>query len=596
MAMRVADFIAQFLRDRGVRAAFLLSGGGMMHLVDAVGRVDGLHLYCCHHEQACAIAAEGYARQKGELGVCYATSGPGATNILTGLVGAWQDSSPVLFLTGQARVSQTIRGTGISGLRQYGTFEVDIISMVQNCTKYAAFLDDPRQARYHLEKAVRLATTGRPGPVLIDVPLDVSAALIDPDTLPGCIEEEPPPPRAHEADIAHVVERLCSAKRPLLLAGHGIRCAGAVAAFNSLVHKLQIPLVATQLAKDLVGYGHPLFVGHPGVRGDRAGNLAVQNADVILTIGCSLHAQTTGYEIKQFAPEAYLIQVDLDGAVLKRAPSRGRKIVSDTAAFLRQLEKAYSYYGHADAHGAWRQRCSTWKTRYPVMREPHRLEEGPVNFYEFADLLSKWLPENATVVTDAGSAYYVMGQAFQLRPGQRYLVSGAMGAMGWALPAALGVTAADPSAMAICVTGDGSLQTNVHELQTLRHHGANVKLFVIDNDGYASIRNTQGSYFAGHYVGASRDSGVSLPSVEKLADTYGLPYVSCPARACLGSALRKMLDTPGPVVCGITAQPDQQILPAVQSMRMPDGRMTSRPLHDMFPFLSEGELYENMCG
>ncbi len=588
MPMRVADYIARHLNSVGVKTVFMLSGGGMMHLVDAVGRVPGLRYVCNHHEQASAMAADAYARQSGSLGVCYATSGPGATNILTGLVGAWQDSSPVLFLTGQSKVSQTIRGSGIEGLRQFGAFEADIVPIVQSVTKYAVFLDDPKQARYHLEKAIHLALTGRPGPVLIDVPLDVQGAPIDPETLPAYEPQAPDMGTVDEAALREVLCAIDTAERPLVLAGYGVRCAQAVDAFRSWVARSGLPVITTQLAKDVLPYDDPLFTGHPGVKGDRPGNFAVQRADLLLCLGCSLNAMTTGYELDAFAPRAHKIMIDPDPAVLRKEDVNvAQKIRCDIASFLAGA-LANTAPQDAERFAAWRRQCLEWKARYAVRNEPHDLSDGPVNFYEFADVLSDALAGSETIVTDAGSAFYVMGQAFKAKRDQRYIVSGSLGAMGFSLPASIGAAVADPARMAVCVTGDGSLQTNIQELQTVRHNGLNLKLFIISNDGYASIRNTQAGFFDGFYVGCSRDSGVSIPPLDKLADTYGIPFVACEHRGRLAESIRETLDRPGPVMCSITAQPGQQIIPTVTSVRLPNGAMKSADLDAMFPFVDRG--------
>lgn len=594
MSIRVADFIASHLSEIGVKTVFLVSGGGMMHLIDAVGRTAGLRYMCNHHEQASAIAADAYARQTGALGVCYATSGPGATNILTGLVGAWQDSSPVLFLTGQCKRSETIRWTGIQGLRQYGTFEVDIVPIVTPVTKYAVFLDDARKVRYELEKAIHCAVSGRPGPVLMDVPLDIQGAPIDPDALDGY--SVPSEPECGCDDVARdILDRIRSAKRPLVLAGWGVRCAGAVPLFRDLVHALGVPVAVSPLGKDALAYDDPLFVGHPGVKGDRAGNFAVQTADLIVALGNSLHTQTTGYEFDRFAPGACIIQIDPDAAVLSKKTVHvdirvNRSIVPVMNALVRHAGSNWD----ASAFQPWRTRCMDWKARYAVSLEPHRRGDGPVNYYEFADVLSDVLSGDETVVADAGSGFYVMGQGLRLKGSQRFISSGSMGAMGFSLPAGLGVCAADPKRMVVCVTGDGSLQTNIQELQTLKHNQLNLKLFVIENDGYVSIRNTQNSFFKGHFVGSSRDSGVSMPELAGIAHAYGIAYVACASRAELRDALRETLATPGPVICGVKGQPDQAIIPTVSSVRLPSGAMQSKPLHDMFPFLSEAEVQKNM--
>lgn len=594
MTVRVSDYIANHLYGIGVKTVFLVAGGGMMHLIDALGRIEGLHYICTHHEQAAAIAADASARQTGSLGVCYATSGPGATNILTGLVGAWQDSSPVLFLTGQSKISETIRGSGIQGLRQFGTFEVDIVSIVKSVTKYAVFLDDPQNVRYELEKAIHCALSERPGPVLIDVPLDIQGAPVDLQTLVGFI---PPEKASNDCDgIAQdILGRLRVAKRPLILAGWGVRCAKAVPLFRDMINRLGIPVAITPLGKDVLTYDDPLFVGHPGVKGDRPGNFAVQNADLMLSLGNSLHTQTTGYEFDRFAPNAYKIQVEPDEAILKKKTVHvDQKINSSIVSIMESLTKLAAMGWDASAYNDWKKRCVDWKTRYAVNLEPHRVDDGPVNYYEFADVLSDLLKGDETIVADAGSAFYVMGQALRLKSTQRFISSGSMGAMGFTLSAGLGVCASDPNRMAVCVTGDGSLQSNIQELQTMRHNNFNLKLFVILNDGYVSIRNTQKAFFGGHFVGSSYDSGVSMPPLEKIADAYGIPFVSCAYRARLSDALHQTLKARGPIICGVRAQTDQSIIPTVSSVRLPNGRMQSKPLQEMFPFLSDEDIRRNM--
>lgn len=587
--MRVSDFIAGHLEAIGVKAVFLLSGGGMMHLIDAVSR-SAVPYICCHHEQACAMAAEGYARQKGALGVCYATSGPGATNILTGLVGAWQDSSPVLFITGQSKRTQTIQLAGSPGLRQFGTFEVDIVPIVSSVTKYAHMVETPERIRYHLEKAIHLATTGRPGPVLLDIPLDIQGAPIDPDTLAAFTPDAAAPPKWNDGTLNFVAEKIAAAARPLLLIGHGVRSAGAVPALNTLMGKLGIPVVTTQLAKDAVAYDNSLFVGHCGPKGDRAGNFAVQTADLILSIGSSLHSQTIGFEAELFAPTAYKIQVDSDAAVLNRGDvAVDMRIEADVHDFIAALARRS---GNGGDHDAWRTRCANWKSHFMVRDEPHVKNADEINFYELAEALSEALDAHATLVTDAGSAFYVMGQGFRLTEGQRYIVSGALGAMGFALPAAIGAAVAAPDRTIVCVTGDGSLHLNVHELATLSHNQLNVKLFIVDNDGYASIRNTQKGFFAGQFIGASRDSGVSLPALDKLADAYGIRLETMRQGEDLAVAVRRIMALPGPVLCRVRAQVNQLVIPGVASRQLPDGRMRSNPLHIMSPLLPEAVLAE----
>lgn len=579
--IRVADYIAGHLKHIGTDKVFLVSGGGIMYLIDAIRRAD-LSYMCCHHEQACGMAADGYARQSGKLGACYATSGPGGTNTLTALVGAWQDSSPILFITGQSKRSQTIRLAPVAGLRQFGTFEVDIVPMVTNVTKYAHFLDDPESVRFHLEKAIHLATTGRPGPVLLDVPLDVQGAQIDPDKLVGFTPEDNTP-KPSTAVIGNILEKISKAARPILLVGHGVRCAGSTFILRALVNRLGVPVVTTQLGKDALPYEHESFVGHCGPKGDRAGNFAIQSADLIISLGCSLHSQTIGYETDLYAPDCYKIQVDLDRPILQRGDVPvDLQVEAGVTEFINAMLELPA---KPNSCAAWSQRCQHWKHRFAVAAEPHNVATPEINFYEFADALSEVLAGHETIVTDAGSAFYIMGQAFKCRANQRYIVSGAMGSMGYALPAAIGCAATNSKLVVICVTGDGSLQLNIQELQTLKHYGLNVKLFVINNEGYASIRNTQKGFFNGQYVGASNDSGVSMPSIENIVTAYGLSYIAVDDRKAMKALITKALKTPGPVVVGIRAQANQVIIPTVASVQMSDGSMRSNPLQKMSPDL-----------
>lgn len=583
--MRVADYIAQTVESLGSDCCFMVAGGMMMHLMDAFGRLPRMPYYCHHHEQAAAMAADAYARQSGKLGVCLATSGPGATNLLTGLVGAYQDSSPVLFLTGQCKRAETVRASGIPGLRQAGFLEVDIVPIVESVTKYAAFIESPERARYHLEKALHLALAGRPGPVLLDVPLDVQGAVF-PEDSPGFVPDTSAPSAIpNVADIDRLLARLAGARRPVMLAGHGVRCAGRTAQFRSIIERLQVPVATTFMAKDLLPYAHPLFAGHPGPRGERGANFVIQAADAIVFLGCSMHIQTVGYENDLFAPEAYKIEIEVDPAVRKRERIGAREQYGwDIKDFLDALESRMPESPIPSPE--WARVAHSLKNRYAVIDEPHEMG-GPtdvVNLYEFVHLLSESLQGDETIMTDAGQPHPVMAQAFRLKGSQRYLNPGSLAEMGWALPASFGAAAAAPGRQIVAVIGDGSLQTNIQELQTLVHHGFNVKLFVINNDGYASIRNTQRSFFDGFYVGSTPGSGVTLPDTAKIANAYGIEYIRCQNRSALSGTLRHVLDTPtGPVLCEVMAQQNQRVLPAVPSALQPDGQIRSKALHEMLP-------------
>ncbi|MEO8371329.1 MAG: thiamine pyrophosphate-binding protein [Candidatus Solibacter sp.] len=584
--IRVADYIASTVEGTGSEVFFMLSGGMMMHLMDAFGRT-GMRYYCNHHEQACAMAADAYARVTGRLGVCLATSGPGATNLLTGLVGAYQDSVPVLFLTGQCKRKETVSWRGIEGLRQCGFLEVDIVPIVKSVTKYAAFIDEPSDIRYHLEKAIHLATTGRPGPVLLDVPLDVQGALVNLAEMRAFVPEPAvSPEHFSRRDLQRVIDAVQNASRPILLAGHGVRSAGLVAEFRDLVGRWQVPVISTMMAKDLLPENHPLLVGQAGQRGNRGANLAIQAADVIVAMGCSFHLQTVGYEGELFAPNALKIQIDIDPAMMKREDVGAQwKFNWDLHDYLPLMTRSVAGPWSGQASDAWRLECHRRKHQFPCHNEPHALGEAddPLNLYEFIDLLSEELTGEDTILTDAGQPFYILPQALRLKEGQRYLVPGSLAEMGWAVPASIGVATASPVGRAVGIVGDGSLQTNIQELQTIAHHQLNIKLFIVNNGGYASIRNTQNSYFKGFFVGSTPESGVTLPAVSKIAAAYGLPYVLCENRSVASERIHQVLQTRGPVICEVISQINQRVMPVVPSFVAPDGRMRSKALHEMDP-------------
>jgi acetolactate synthase-1/2/3 large subunit len=520
-------------------------------------------------------------------------------NTLTGVLGAWVDSSPLLVVTGQSKLVQTIQHTGLQGLRQYGTFEVDIVPMVKSVTKYAVFLNDAKRVRYELEKAIAIATSGRPGPVLIDIPVDIQGAQIDPEQLEGYSETSEMLKKPSEEIVRGILERLRSAKRPLILAGHGVRVSGSAELFNKWVKSLNIPVVTTPLAADLMEYSNDLYIGHPGMKGDRPGNFAIQTADVILSLGCSLHVVTTGYELDEFAPNAYKIQVELDDLVMKREQvGVHQKVQAGVGELLAVAESILSQAQKGQStlfpKGEWHSRCLSWKKELAVVNEKHKRIGDQINYYDFNDVLSDLSAEGDTVVADAGSAFYVIGQAFRTKKNQRIIISGGLGTMGFAVPAATGAIAANPQGRVLCVTGDGSLQTNVHEFGVISHNQLNVKMFIPNNGGYVSIRNTQNNFFAGHLAGTSTSSGVSFPSLEKLAAAYGIPYFVARTRSELKDVVKTVLAQKGPVICEIFTPHEQEILPTVSSVRLESGAMKSKPLHDMYPFMDEATLKSYM--
>lgn len=596
--MRVADYIANFLAGKGANTVYMLSGGGMMHLIDAVGKCPNLSYVCNHHEQASAMAADAYARKTGEIGACYLTAGPGGINAITGLVGAWLDSSPIFCISGQSKVSQTVRNSKICGLRQFGTFEVDILPIVQPITKYSAFIDDPLSIKYHLEKAFYLATSGRPGPVWIDIPIDVQGARIDIESLNSFTAPENQNNNDIDNKFKIAIERLKIAKRPVILAGHGVKAANQVAQFRKLINKLNIPVLTTPFAVDLLEYDNTNLIGHPSVKGDRAGNLAIQNADYILSIGNSFHVMTTGYELDKFAPKAFKVMFDIDESIFQRQEiSIDLKIKMDIKSVIEELDSLVAEI-QEDANSDWKNYCLNLKKKLAVQFEPHKrvlLKGGSssVSYYDVLDKLSDILPVKSTLVTDAGSAFYLVGQAFRSK-GQTLISSGGLGCMGFALPASIGAADAEPNHPVICLTGDGSMQTNIQELATIKVNEHNIKVIVINNNGYVSIRNSQINYFDKNYVGSSPDSGVWLPELQKVASAYEIEYSSCTALDDLDRSIENLFLHNGPNVLEIFIDQEFEVIPTVASQKLENGTMLSKPLHDMYPFFSTEKLKSYM--
>jgi acetolactate synthase-1/2/3 large subunit len=595
---RLADYIAATLADHGVRHVFMVSGGGAMHLNDALGREPRLTYICNHHEQACAMAAEGYARVSNHIGVACVTSGPGGINAMNGVFGAWTDSIPMLIVSGQVKRELCITSHQIPGLRQLGDQEADIIGMVRGITKYAVSVTDPQSIRYHLERALHLAASGRPGPCWIDVPIDVQASQVDPAQLPAYdpVEDEP----AYVTDrlpelCREVLERLRNAKRPVILAGKGIRLAGGLAEFEQLIRRLGIPVATGWQAIDLLASDDPLYCGRPGDIGNRAGNFAVQNADLLLVLGCRLSIRHTSHNWQAFARHAFKIQVDADVAELhKPVVAIDLPIHCDARLVLAELNRQVAGEGFdSSRHTGWLAWCQERVRRYPVVLPRHRVwHDRQINPYHFVEALFQQLDADDVVVCGDGSANVVGFQAAIIKRGQRVICNTGDASMGYDLPAAIGAAVARGGGRVICLAGDGSLQMNIQELQTLVHHQLPVKLLVLNNDGYLSIRTSQANFFK-HFVGESPRSGVSFPDLVRLAEAYGLPACRIEGGDLEGQ-LAEVLKAPGPIVCDVMIDPEQTFEPKLSSRQLPDGRMVSAPLEDMFPFLSREELQDNL--
>lgn len=597
MKMRVSDYIVEYLSNLGVDKIFLVSGGGMMHLLDAIAIHPKVSLVAHHHEQAATMAAEGYARFNGKLGVSFVTSGPGAPNAVTGVVGAWLDSMPLLVVSGQAKLSQTNHFRKIEGLRQFGAYDVPSVSIMKPITKYSTLLADPNAVRYEIEKAVYLATTGRPGPVFIDVPLDVQGALIESDDLIGFMPEEFVENDVSQQQMEKIIIEVRKAKRPIILAGHGIRSAQVFSDFKKLVQVLQVPVVTTQMATDLMEHDDPLFVGRCGVKGDRAGNLAIQNSDYILVLGSSLHVTTTGYEVNLFAPSAMKIIVDPDiGTLTKEGVNVQVKICASLGNFIPELldhieKNSTSFY----LDERWKKKCQIWKKELSVAKEPHKRSGGVVNYYDFIEALSTFSDPGDVLVTDAGSAWYLLSQAYKVKKNQRVILSGGLGTMGFAMPCATGLASAG-AARVLCLTGDGSAMTALHELAVFKANNLNVKLIVVNNDGYASIRNTQNSYFNGRLAATGPESGLAFPKFENIAKSLNVPYMMIANSSEIENGLREALQSSGPFFLEVMTDKIQEIIPTVTTVKHDDGRLESKPLDEMAPFLTQEQIDQLISG
>lgn len=591
--IRVADYIIRFIEKLGVTDVFTVSGGGSIFLCDALGASTKLRYICCHHEQAVAMATESYARVRNRIGVSIVTTGPGGTNAITGVAGSWMDSVPHLILSGQVFLKQTI---GKTGLRQLGVQEINIVDLVKPVTKYAVMVDDPKKIRYHLEKAVHLATTGRPGPVWLDLPADIQNAKVDPETLEGFQAESENAGATADVglrdNVREVVALLARSRRPLIHVGQGVRIAGAEEELLGLITEFGIPFVTARNANDLIATDHPLHVGRPGTFAQRPANFAVQNADFYLAVGTRLSLPQTGYDAKDFARNAKRVMVDIDQAELdKPTLDMHIKIRSDAKAFLTELRRELA--GTSGRWAAWIQTCADWRKRYPVVTDQQRRQERFVNSYHFVDLLSDMLAGDDIVVTDMGISFQGTHQALRVKKGQRFFTNSGFASMGWGLPAAVGA-AVGGRRRTICLSGDGGLQMNIQELATVKHHRLPVKLFVMNNGGYLTIKQTQEMGFQGRLMGVNVDTGLSFPDFQKVAEAYGIPARRVDSHDALSEAIRATLEDNGPAVCELVMDPDQaQVGRAVQRKRA-DGSTEYTPLEDLHPFLSREELSQNM--
>jgi acetolactate synthase I/II/III large subunit len=594
--IKVSDYIAQTLAAHGIRDVFLVTGGGAMHLNDAIAKCPDLTHICCHHEQACAIAAESYYRLTNRLAAVNVTTGPGGTNAITGVFGAWTDSLGMIVISGQVKWETLVRSTDLP-LRQLGDQEIDIIKMVESITKYAVMVTDPTSIRYHLERALYLAQAGRPGPVWLDIPMNVQGAQIDETQLVGYdpIEDLLPSTATDLTPIcAQILDRLQQAERPVILAGPGIRLGKATTEFLELVDRLGIPVVTSFNAHDLIWYEHPAFIGRQGTIGDRAGNFAVQNSDFLLVLGCRLNIRQISYGWESFARNAYKVIVDIDPAELSKPTiSPDLPVCADVADVIKGLISSQPFK-ISKTHQDWLNWCQERKAKYPVVLPEYWHKSTPVNPYCWAETLFDELTENEVVISGDATACIVPFQAAKLKKGQRLYSNSGCASMGYDLPAAIGACIANNRQRTICLAGDGSIQMNIQELQTIVGYQLPIKIFVLNNQGYHSIRQTQTNYFPDSPIGCDLSSGVTFPSFEKLAFAYGIPFRRCSDLSTLSADVKSTVWEDGAQLCEIIIDQDQPFAPKLSSRQLPDGRMVSAALEDMFPFLDRAEFLSNM--
>ena len=606
MRQRLADYVADFMVNQGVTDVFSVVGGGAMHLNDAIGHHSGLKVTYNHHEQACAIAAEAYARLENKIAAVCVTTGPGGTNAITGVVGGWLDSIPMFIISGQVNYTTTARYamqfTDGLPLRAVGDQEYDIVKSIEPMTKYAVMIEDPLQIRYVLEKAWYLANTGRPGPVWIDIPVNFQGSYIETDDLSGYTfseDAEQLPPLVSEDVINMVIKELRLSKRPVIYAGGGIRLSGGYKAFRQVIEKLNVPIVTYWNSVDVIEDEHPLYVGRGGNMGDRPGNFAIQNSDLVLAIGTRISIRQTGYDYGTWARAAKVIMVDIDRAEMRKPTIHvDLPIWADAKDFLEKMNEVVS--GEKEIifnDPVWLDACRNWKKNYPVTLPRHWEEsDGYVNVFAFMRYMSEQLPENSLTAVSNGACCVVGHQDYCIKRGTRFIINSAIASMGYGLPAAIGLCMAGGRKDTVCLEGDGSIMMNLQELQTIITNKLPIKIFLINNQGYHSIRITQNNLFSEHCkVGIGPESGdLSFPEYKKIAEAFGYPYFEAHSNEEMKQVVNQVLKTQGFVFCEIFTNTIQVWEPKSSTKRLEDGTLISPPLEDLAPFLPREELERNM--
>ena len=593
--IKVSDYIMKFIASLGVRHVFYVPGGGAMHMNDSLGSNELLTPVSMIHEQGASIAAESYARIREGYGVCLVTSGPGATNALTGLAGSYMDSIPVIYLSGQVKRDDLRNDQGV---RQFGIQEVDILSMASSYTKYAVQIKNPDDIRYEMEKAAAIAVNGRPGPVWIDVPLDMQASVVDAGSLKEFDADELPTYPAEDHYIDETLRLLKGAKRPLLFIGNGIRLAGASDKIRELYDTMGIPVVTSWNGIDLIEDDHPLFFGRPGIVANRAANFIQQSADVVLTIGTRLNLLNTGYNYEHFLGNATHIMVDIDRSEMEKKSVHPKvKIVCDAGDFIRKLldrKDDLKEIGNTD-HSAWFEHCRKLYYKYPVFITEQEARDGYVSNYHLIDEVSRQMTgDDIYQFTSSGTTVDIAMKTFRIKRGQRAFLTKGLAAMGYDVPACVGSCIASGGRRTVCVTGDGSIAMNMQELEVIHRLDLPVKIFVSDNQGYSMIYGSQNGNFKGRLTGCTKESGLTLPDMCKIAEAFGIRAVRIESEDKLAEQVAEVLAAEGPVVCTFRSDITQKITPRQANYMREDGQMASRPLEDMAPLLDPAEIEESM--
>ena len=590
--MRVADFIFKFLTDRGVNTVFMITGGQAMFLVDAVYQNKKLEAICTHHEQAAGMSAEAYARITGKLGVALVTAGPGAANVINGVAGGWTDSAPMMIISGQSALA-CVQYQQSHPIRQYGIQGINIKPLVEKITKYFVTVDDPSKILYYMTKAYHLALSGRPGPVWIEVPLDVQKMEVSTKFL----EEYVPPADGFDnfllkEQVAKTLQYLVNSKRPIFIAGQGVRLGQAVKEFGKVIEKFKIPVLTSRLGIDIIDTDNRLYVGRPGNYGERSANFAVQNSDLIISVGCRMASALVGHDAKNFGKHAKKIMIDVDKEELnKPGVEIDIKIHNYAKNFFTELLKQGETLEIQDFK-SWINQCNHWKKTYPVVLD-HYKKEKPVNSYYFTEKLSEFATEDDVIIVDTGTCFHVACQVWKIKKNQRFLTTGGLSSMGYWV-AVIGACMANKKKRTVVLTGDGSLQMNMQEFATIKHNNLPIKVFIFNNNGYLLIRHTQKNFMDGRLFGEGPDTGVWCPDSLKIAKAYGIKGIRIDNAKEAACKIKEAMDHDGPVICDVMTPEWQLIIPRISSEKRLDGTLVSLPYEDMYPFLDRTELRKNM--